>query len=270
MAEVFGIDFSNRGMDSLVQLLMREPVPPGSGPSMVVTANIDHVVNLLRDGRFRTAYRSAKLATADGFPVALYARLRGADLPGRVPGPDLFAAMMPQFDQRRHRPFFVVSRAQTGEKLRAWLVDRGFAPEAVGAVCPPFGFEKDQAYSAALARQIREHGTTHLVMGVGSPKSELWLYDWRQALGDCYALGIGAGIDFFVGTEVRAPQWMQAVGLEWFWRMAREPRRLAKRYAMDALLFPLAVFRDATGRWELAAGEPPAMGSGRHRRAPAP
>lgn len=270
MPEVFGIDFSSRNKDSLVDLLVREPAPPAGGPAMVVTANIDHVVNLLRDARFRTAYRAASLATADGFPVAVYARLRGADLPGRVPGPDLFAALMPRLDPVRHRPFFVVSRDVTGDKLRQYLVGRGFAPERVGTDCPPFGFERDEDYSASLAWQIRAHGTTHLVMGVGSPKSELWLYDWRAALGDCYALGIGAGIDFFVGTETRAPGWMRAACLEWFWRMAREPRRLARRYLWDALMFPLAVYRDATGRWELADGGLPPVGPDPQHGQPAP
>jgi N-acetylglucosaminyldiphosphoundecaprenol N-acetyl-beta-D-mannosaminyltransferase len=249
MAEVFGIDFSPRDKEQLVELLTLEPVPGGSGIAMVVTANIDHVVNLLRNAAFRNAYGSARLATADGFPVAVYARLRGADLPGRVAGPDLFAALMPALVAGRHRPYFVVSREGTGAKLQHYLVGRGFAPEDVGFASPPFGFEKDPDYSEALAWQIRAHGTTHLVMGVGSPKSELWLYEWRQQLGDCYALGIGAGIDFFVGTEVRAPNWMQTLCLEWFWRMAREPKRLTRRYVVDAVLFPVAVWRDATGRW---------------------
>ncbi len=262
MAEVFGIDFSSRDKDALIRTLTREPVTPGSGLAMVVTANIDHVVNLLRNAKFRTAYGTAKLATADGFPVAVYARLRGADLPGRVAGPDLFAALMPALEPGRHRPFFVVSREGTGAKLRAYLVGRGFAPDEVGVVCPPFGFEHDQEFSQSLAWQVQAHGTTHLVMGVGSPKSELWLYEWREALGDCYALGIGAGIDFFVGTEVRAPGWMQTLCLEWFWRMAREPKRLARRYLLDAVLFPVAVWRDATGRWALdGAGDKPAAGS---------
>lgn len=263
MAEVFGIDFSSRDKEQLVEVLTAEPVAPGSGIAMVVTANIDHVVNLLRNAAFRTAYGSAKLATADGFPVAVYARLRGADLPGRVAGPDLFAALMPALVPGRHRPFFVVSRESTGAKLKDYLVGRGFSPEDVGFVCPSFGFEKVRDYSQALAWQIRAHGTTHLVMGVGSPKSELWLYEWRDALGDCYAMGIGAGIDFFVGTEVRAPSWMQTLCLEWFWRMAREPKRLARRYLLDAVLFPVAVWRDATGRWGLdePGGKSAARGS---------
>jgi N-acetylglucosaminyldiphosphoundecaprenol N-acetyl-beta-D-mannosaminyltransferase len=249
MTKVFGINFSPLDKAELIERLTAEPVTTGSGVAMVVTANIDHVVNLLRNAAFRTVYSNAKFATADSFPVAFYAKLRGADLPGRVAGSDLFAALMPAFVPGRHRPFFVVSRESTGAKLQDYLVSRGFASEDVGFVCPPFGFEMDSDYSQALARQIRAHGTTHLVMGVGAPKSELWLYEWRDALGDCYAMGFGAGIDFFVGNEVRAPKWMQTLCLEWFWRLVREPKRLAPRILRDAVLYPVAVWRDATGRW---------------------
>lgn len=253
MSEVFGIDFTTRDLRSLVALFSREPVAAGSGLKMVVTANIDHVANLLRNAQFRQAYSSASVVTADGVPVTLYARLRGAGLPGRIAGPDLFANLMSALESGAHRPFFVVSRNETGQRLRDYLVGgRGFADNAVGVVCPSFGFEKDRAYSAGLARRIHDHGTTHLFMGVGSPKSELWLYDWAGALGDCYAFGLGAGIDYFVGTETRAPQWMQRLCLEWFWRVACEPRRLARRYLVDALLFPVAVVRDLTGHWAIA------------------
>jgi len=250
MGGVFGIRFSTEDKESLVSSVVDGPVPQGGGLRMVATANIDHVVNLLRDRRFRVAYRSAWATTADGAPVALYARWRGAGVPGRVAGPDLFAALMPALVAGRHRPFFVVSRDRTGVLLRQYLEARGFAADAIGIVCPPFGFERDDAYSSTLARQIREHGTTHLVMGVGSPKSEVWLYDHARALGDCYGFGIGAGIDYFVGTEARAPQWMQAIGLEWLWRVLCEPRRLARRYFVDAMLFPVAIMRDATGNWQ--------------------
>lgn len=249
MSDVFGIEFSTMDKNALVSAMADRPVPVGSGMRMVVTTNIDHVVNLLRDARFRAAYRSAWAATADGMPVALYARLRGASLPGRVAGPDLFASLMARLAPDRHRPFFLVSREDTGRRLQQWLVSKGFQPGSAVFVCPPFGFEHDDAVSRDLARKIRDHDTTHLFMGVGSPKSEVWMDDWHSELGDCYGFGIGAGVDYFVGTEVRAPIWMQKNGLEWFWRLASEPRRLWRRYATDALLFPIAILRDLTGSW---------------------
>jgi N-acetylglucosaminyldiphosphoundecaprenol N-acetyl-beta-D-mannosaminyltransferase len=250
---VFGIRFSGLDRPQLTELLTA-PLPPGSGVRLVATANIDHIVHLRRNPRFRDAYASCYATTADGAPVAIYAMLRGVRIPGRVPGPDLFVSLMHAMRPGQHRPFFLVSNLKTGELLRSWLQGRGFDPQAVGFECPPFGFEKDRECSARLARLVREHGTTHLVMGVGAPKSEIWIDEWRDHLGDCYAAGIGAGVDFFVGTARRAPGWMRRIGLEWVWRLLSEPRRLGQRYLYDTIEFPKAIADDLSGSWQ--AGEP--------------
>jgi N-acetylglucosaminyldiphosphoundecaprenol N-acetyl-beta-D-mannosaminyltransferase len=245
---VFGIRFSGLDRAALTKLLVT-PLPPGSGVRLVATANIDHIIHLRHNERFRDAYASAFAATADGAPIAIYARLRGVRIPGRVPGPDLFVSLIHAMRAGQHRPFFLVSNTRTGDLLKAWLQGRGFDPEAIACECPPFGFEKDREGSARLAQLIRDHGTTHLVMGVGAPKSEVWINEWRDHLGDCYAFGIGAGVDFFVGTAKRAPAWMRRIGFEWLWRLLSEPRRLGRRYFIDTVQFPVAILDDLSGSW---------------------
>ena len=112
---------------------------------------------------------------------------------------------------------------------------------------PAFGFEKNPAASEQLAKAIQAHGATHLIMGVGSPKSELWVHAHRGDLGDIYAFGIGAGVDFFVG-------------LEWSWRLAHEPKRLWKRYLVDSWLFFVAIWPPAARRRLRSAAWPWPMG----------
>lgn len=244
MSAVFGIDFSPLTQSQLVSELARRRIPEGAGPRTVVTANLDHVAHLSNNADFRTAYKRAWAVTADGMPVFVYAKLRGAASPSRVPGSDLVAALLPALSPTADRVFFVVSTWQTGRKLQAFLISRGFRRSQVRFEVPCFGFESDAAFSGQLADRIRAHGTTHLVFGLGAPKSEVWIDRHRDRLGNCYGLCVGAGLDFFAGTKRRAPHWMRRSGVEWLWRLSQEPSRLWYRYTVHAWLFLAAVKDD--------------------------
>lgn len=248
MTAVFGISFSPMSKPELVDQIADVPVPPGTGPRMLVTTNLDHVVQLQRQEAFREAYASAWTATADGTPVFLYAKLRGGRAPTRVTGAGLFADLMPRLSPDRHRCFFVASSEETAAKLRAFLEARGFPPSSIDHEVPPYGFEGDVAYSEWLSARIGLHRPTHLFLGVGAPKSEIWAYRHRESLGDCYVLPVGAGLDFFAGRQRRAPEWVQAAGCEWLWRVGQDPRRLFKRYFVDSWLFLEAIRRDLAKR----------------------
>lgn len=241
---VLGISFSPLTRDKLLHRLLSDLVPSGEGARLLVTANVDHISNLARSSRFRAAYAGAWVATADGTPVFLYARLRGGAVPERVTGADLSAALLDRMDARHCRPFFVVGCAETGSRLREALTHRGFDADAIGVACPEFGFENKPEASAALAKAIREHGTTHLFFGLGAPKSEIWIHEHRHLLGDTYALAIGASLDFYVGLRRRAPVWMQRIGLEWAWRIKSEPKRLFRRYFIESWYAAWAVMLD--------------------------
>ena len=244
MARAFGLEFSNVEQTSLVEEIAGHAILPGSGPRVVQTANVDHIVQINRNEEFRDSYREAWAVTADGMPVYLYAKLRGLALPGRVTGADLFQTLMPRLVPGLHRCFFLASSTATADWIASYLRGRGFADDAVAVEVPPFGFEKDEFQSAALARRIAQHRPTHLFMGVGAPKSEVWIHRHRRRIGDCYVLNVGAGLDFFAGQRRRAPGWIQRCGLEWFWRFAQEPRRLFRRYFIDSLGFFGAIAKD--------------------------
>jgi N-acetylglucosaminyldiphosphoundecaprenol N-acetyl-beta-D-mannosaminyltransferase len=240
---VFGVRFSHLSKSNLVAVLLGRHVPPESGPKLIVTANVDHVVNLRRVTQFRDAYDFAWLIVADGAPIYAYARLRGVPLIERITGADLFLDLVTQFDQR-HRPFFVASTEEAAQRTLRKLEAAGQCSERFAHVVPPFGFEDDEAYSDFLVQRIAKHNTTHLFMCVGSPKSEIWAWRNRAGLGDLYVLGVGAALEFFAGTLARAPPLLRRLGLEWSWRLVSEPRRLARRYSVGFWLFLVAIVND--------------------------
>ena len=244
---VFGYALSQLTPSALVEALMA-CAPAGGGAQLVATMNLDHVVRLQRDAAFRAAYARAWAITADGAPVYAWAKLRRGAPPQRAPGADLLGDLVQAWTPGRHRPFFVVSRAAVGEKLVDLLRARGFTAEDAAWASPPFGFEHDLVAGAALVAAVRAHRATHLIMGVGAPKSEIWVDRHRVELGDLWACGFGSAGDFLVGEASRAPKCWRAAGLEWLWRLLSDPRRLARRYLWDSWAALPAMARDVAGR----------------------
>ena len=185
---VLGINFTPLSMSRLAETMSDVAVPAGSGPRTVVTANVDHVVQLRRSPEFRAAYRDAWATTIDGAPILLYARLRGAAASGRVTGADLFGVLLKRLRPGHHRCFFIASSQEAAGLLRADMEARGFARGSLGFDVPPFGFEHDPAYARRLAQRVGDHRTTHLFVGLGAPKSELWSHAHRASLGNCQSV----------------------------------------------------------------------------------
>ena len=240
---LFGYAFAPEVQAGLIEAVVAPPVPH-QGVRLVVTANLDHVVQLRHDARLQRAYANAWRRTIDGWPVFLYAWLRGAGVPARITGADLLPEILDRLTPGAHRPFFVAADEQIAAGLRDWAAQRGFSAGDIATDVPPFGFERDDAYSRALAERIRAHGATQLFLGLGCPKSEVWIDENRARLGDLYAFAVGAALGFFVGTQHRAPRFMRRFGLEWLHRVSQEPRRLGGRYFIQSWAFLAALVND--------------------------
>ncbi|PTM41466.1 N-acetylglucosaminyldiphosphoundecaprenol N-acetyl-beta-D-mannosaminyltransferase [Bosea sp. 124] len=241
---MFGITFSCESTHEIADELCGPVLPKGAGLKHLVTMNVDHVVNLRRNAAFRQAYRNAWKATIDGMPILLYARLRRIGIKERVTGASLFPIVFQRLDASRHKPFIVAPSERTAEILRTRLVEAGFDSSQFALHVPEFGFESDPAASELLVAQISALQATHIIFGVGAPKSEIWIDRHRHALGDAYCLSVGAALDFHAGTFRRAPHWMQQVGLEWLWRFGQQPRRMFRRYFVDSRLVFGAIVND--------------------------
>jgi N-acetylglucosaminyldiphosphoundecaprenol N-acetyl-beta-D-mannosaminyltransferase len=151
---------------------------------------------------------------------------------------------MTRLDPAVHRCFFIANKEATGDAIRTWLLTQGFARDSIEVCVPPLRFEFDQEYSDKLAYRVREHKTTHLFIGLGAPKSEIWCYQNRLSIGDCYVMSVGAGLEFFVGLKKRAPAILQKIGLEWLWRLGHEPQRLSYRYLIQSWGVVIAIADD--------------------------
>lgn len=195
----------------------------------VFTANVDHVVRLRRDAAFRAAYAAADLRVADGMPLVWASRLLGPRLPGRVAGADLVLPLARRAAARGWRVFLVGGPAAAAERLGALGV------AVVGHDARWIEQGGAGAAARAVARRVHAARADLVLAGLGAPKQELWIARHREALRPAVAVGVGAALAFVGGTLARAPGWMSAAGLEWAYRLYREPRRLWSRYLAGGL-----------------------------------
>jgi len=239
---IFGFAVSPLTAHEVAERIRTEPRTARTGVGLVVTPNIQHVADLRRNARFREAYAAAEIVTCDGFPVHLYARLRHCPSPERVTGCDIATDLMAHpAALAGQRPFFVVDSDETARAVTAWAEANGLA--AATAV-PRIGFDADAEACRTLAERIAAHRTSLLFMGLGAPKSEIFVHAHRALLPPCWALCVGQAVKIALGLVPPPPHWVKRGNLEWAWRILQEPGRMSRRYLFSGIGFLAAVAED--------------------------
>jgi N-acetylglucosaminyldiphosphoundecaprenol N-acetyl-beta-D-mannosaminyltransferase len=183
-------------------------------------------------------------------PLVWASRWRTRKLPERVAGSDMVPALCGMAAERGYRVFLLGGAPGVAEEAGRQLVERFPKLQIAGIAAPNLGRMTEEE-KAALFREIRESKPHLLFAAFGQPKGELWLAEHVEALGVPVTVQIGASIDFVAGRVPRSPRWMQRVGLEWVYRLWREPRRLVGRYYSNALFALRMLASDLVTRREL-------------------
>jgi N-acetylglucosaminyldiphosphoundecaprenol N-acetyl-beta-D-mannosaminyltransferase len=209
----------------------------GSSESfMVFTLNLDHLVKLRRNNAFREAYARAKYVTADGFPVVTLARLSGFHIE-RTTGADLIEPTCEIAAQRNLPIFLIGSTLPALSASASYLMNRFPRLDIRGAFAPPPNFDPNSRLADEVIAMLSAAEVRLCFVALGAPRQELFSAKaMERTAGICF-LPIGAGLDFIAGAQKRSPKLLQDLHLEWAWRLVQEPRRLARRYALCAILF---------------------------------
>lgn len=206
----------------------------------VCTLNLDHVVQLQNRSDFRAAYRRARFVTADGFPIAFLSRLAGIPVE-RTTGADLIAPLCAEAGRRQMPIYLLGSNKLTLHRTARRLVKRYPGLKVVGSYAPGKNFDPHSAEADDAIHLLRTSGARLCFLALGAPKQEIFAARCLDEVDGVGFLCIGAGLDFIANTQARAPSFTQKVGLEWAWRMATNPRRLAPRYARCIGVIPRLV-----------------------------
>lgn len=228
MIRLLGLDFDEMEADAAPALLASRPA--GARFAYLVTPNADHLVRLARDqARYGPLYRDAAWRLLDSRVVARLARLLGLKAPPVVPGSDLTARLLAHAIAPDTTLAMLGGSAATAEAIAA-----RYGLRALHHHDPPMGFDADPAAFEAALRFVEASAARFTFLCVGSPRQEMVaraLLQRGRARGT--ALCVGASLRFLSGEEARAPRLVQQAGLEWAWRLAQDPRRLARRYLVD-------------------------------------
>ncbi len=216
-------------------------VDAGNGGS-VFTPNVDHIVQVEHNAAFRAAYDDASLCLVDGQPLLWASHLLGAPLPEKISGSDLILPLMHRAERRQWR-VYLVGGAPGVAALAAERLKKQFDVEFVGIDAPRVGADGRAVDQDALLARIRQARPHILLVAFGAPKQELFIHGAFASIRPAVAIGVGAGFDFIAERLRRAPRWMSSSGLEWLFRLAQEPRRLARRYLVDDPQFLSILYR---------------------------
>jgi N-acetylglucosaminyldiphosphoundecaprenol N-acetyl-beta-D-mannosaminyltransferase len=195
-------------------------------PHTLVTVNAAMLVMMQSDPALARACCAGDLIVADGVPVVWASRLATSGLPSRVAGVDLMANLLRRGSEARLSAFFLGAKEDVVVGLARLCEDKYPGLRVAGYRNGYFG-EKD--YQDVIGR-IGNSGADMLFVGMPTPFKEIWCEEHRDELGVPLIMGVGGSFDVLTGRIRRAPVLLQNLGMEWFWRLAMEPRKMWKRY----------------------------------------
>lgn len=198
------------------------------------------------DPGFKRILNQSFLTTPDGMPMVWMGKLQGQRHMDRVYGPDLMVRLCERSQRTGYRHFLYGGGAGVAETLQRRLQARFPGLQIVGTYTPPFR-PLTAEEETNLGRIVAEAKPDLFWVGLSTPKQERFMAQYLGRLEATVFVGVGAAFDFHAGLVRQAPRWMQRSGLEWFFRLCCEPRRLWKRYLKNNPLFILRAAAQLSG-----------------------
>lgn len=239
--DVLGVRINALRVDDLPPVFARW-IASGQRTYVVLTG-VHGVVEMQDDLELREINNRAGLTTPDGMPIVWMGWRHGHFRTEKVYAPDIMNAVFAAGVPLGHRHFLYGGTEGVADRLAQKLRARFPGIEVVGTECPPFR-PLTESEAAEVAARIDGARADIVWCGLGCPKQERWMRDFRPRLQAPVLVGVGAGFDFLADIKPLAPRWVQRSGFEWLFRLASEPRRLWPRYSRIVPRFIAAVARD--------------------------
>ncbi len=236
ICRILGVPFNNispsEAVDKMIYLLN------GSGKSMVFTPNPEMVMRARKDREFMEILNSGTMNVPDGIGIVYASRFTKEPIKERVAGYDMLLSVFDRIKDKDKTVYFFGSAPGIAERARAAIEERFPGIKIVGCADGYFDREKEKKIIA----DINEKRPDLLLVGIGFPRQEKWIYDNIGNLNIRTAVGVGGSFDGWCGNVPRAPQFFVDHGLEWFYRLMKQPSRIGRM--MQLPLFMLTVIKE--------------------------
>lgn len=237
--KLFGLSLVS---DTKSQVAFKLVAAASRGQRLVVNFANAHCINTFKaDPDYAAALRSTDLILPDGSGMRIAARLSGKDFADNLNGTDLFPELCHEATLRCQSIFLLGGAPQIAEQAAERMTGQIKGLKIVGCADGYF----DPAEEDRLIERINQSGAGMLLVGFGVPLQEKWIARNRHRIEVPVILGVGGLFDYYSGRIPRAPAVLRAIGCEWIWRLAMEPRRLANRYILGNLTFLKHAFHHA-------------------------
>lgn len=234
---LFGCQIDNLTLNEAVQRV--ESFIEQGGTHRYFAVNIHKIVTCRRSPEMQRIARHSDLVTADGQPVVWASQWFGRPLKSRVNGTDLMECLVDLAARRQYGVYLLGARDEVLQAMLEQYRERFPGLRVVGS---RNGYWSDAEENSVVCA-IRKAHPDILFVGISSPRKELFMDRNLTQMQVPFAMGVGGSFDVAAGVTQRAPLWMQRAGLEWFWRVLQEPRRMWKRYLLDGIQFGFIVIR---------------------------
>lgn len=206
---------------------------------VLVTPNVDDIMKHQRDREFHECARKAEYSVCDSRIVQFASRILGKPLKEAIPGSSFFPMYCDYHAKDKNVKVFLFGAKEGVADIAKEKINKRIGRDIiVGTYSPPFGFEKDEKECEHIVDILRRTTANVVLVGLGNPKQTKWIYKYKDRLPNIDVfMALGATIDFEAGNVKRAPKIIQKIGMEWLYRLMKEPRRLFHRYIIEDMPF---------------------------------
>ncbi|MCH4886593.1 WecB/TagA/CpsF family glycosyltransferase [Acidaminobacter sp. JC074] len=235
--KILGVDFTTLDLKGCIDKI-DEVVKNSNKPFHVITANPEIVMQINRGEIPESASSRVGMITPDGIGIVYGSKILGGQIRERITGVELLVALLEHCQSEKHRIFFLGADEETMTAFKDVVADKYPKLQVAGYRNGFFDINKDKE----IVEMVKGSQTDILIMGMGSPRSHIWFDSRRDDLNVKVAMDVGGGFDALTGKVQRAPDWIQAIHMEWFYRRLQNPSR--KDRQKDLYRFALDVFKE--------------------------